>query len=85
VLIRKTFPDTKVVILSALSDDEYVDRAITVGATGFLLKQTSSHDLSRVIREVRKGNTFFSPPLPSGCTIRWCRREGERFGRRLPV
>jgi two-component system, NarL family, nitrate/nitrite response regulator NarL len=61
--IRKTFPDTKVVILSALSDDEYVDRAITVGAAAFLVKQTSSHDLSRAIREVHEGNTFFSPSV----------------------
>ncbi|HUJ11646.1 MAG TPA: response regulator transcription factor, partial [Verrucomicrobiae bacterium] len=26
-------------------------------------KQTSSHDLSRAIREVQKGNTFFSPSI----------------------
>jgi DNA-binding NarL/FixJ family response regulator len=61
--IRKAFPDTKVVILSAHSDDAYVDQAITVGAVGFLLKQTSSHDLSRAIREVQKGNTFFGPVI----------------------
>ena len=59
--IRKAFPDTKVVILSAHSDDAYIDQAITVGAVGFLLKQTSSHDLSRAIREVQNGNTFFGP------------------------
>jgi len=61
--ICKAFPDTKVVILSAHSDDAYVDQAITVGAVGFLLKQTSSHDLSRAIREVQKGNTFFAPVI----------------------
>jgi DNA-binding NarL/FixJ family response regulator len=67
--IRKAVPDTKVLILSAHSDDAYVEQAIALGAAGFLLKQTSSHDLSTAIREVQKGNTFFSPPLPSGCTI----------------
>jgi DNA-binding NarL/FixJ family response regulator len=59
--IRKAFPNTKVVILSAHNDDAYIDQAITVGAVGFLLKQASSHDLSRAIREVQKGNTFFGP------------------------
>ena len=59
--IHKAFPDTKVVILSAHNDDAYIDQAITVGAVGFLLKQASSHDLSRAIREVQKGNTFFGP------------------------
>jgi DNA-binding NarL/FixJ family response regulator len=61
--IRKTVPSTKIVILSAHSDDAYVDQAISIGAVGFLLKQTSSHDLSTAIREVQKGNTFFSPSI----------------------
>ena len=61
--IHKAFPGTKVVILSAHSDDAYVEQAIAIGAVGFLLKQTSSHDLSTAIREVQKGNTFFSPSI----------------------
>jgi DNA-binding NarL/FixJ family response regulator len=58
--IRKDFPGTKVLILSAHSDDAYVDQVTELGASGFLLKQTSSHDLATAIREVQKGNTFFS-------------------------
>ena len=61
--ILKAVPDTKVLILSAHSDDAYVEQATALGAVGFLLKQTSSHDLSRAIREVHKGNTFFSPSI----------------------
>ena len=61
--ILKAVPGIKVVILSAHSDDAYVERATALGAAGFLLKQTSSHDLSRAIREVHKGNTFFSPSV----------------------
>ncbi|MGD1019231.1 MAG: response regulator transcription factor, partial [Verrucomicrobiia bacterium] len=61
--IRKAIPGAKVLILSAHSDDAYVEQAIAFGARGFLLKQTSSHDLSKAIREVEKGNTFFSPSI----------------------
>ena len=61
--IRKAFPNIKVVILSAHSDDAYVEQAIAIGAVGFLLKQTSSLDLSRAIREVYRGNTFFSASI----------------------
>jgi DNA-binding NarL/FixJ family response regulator len=61
--IRKAIPGAKVLILSAHSDDAYVEQAIAFGAVGFLLKQTSSHDLSRAIREAQKGNTFFSPSI----------------------
>ena len=61
--IRKAVPDTKVLILSAHSDDSYVEQVTQWGAVGFLLKQTSSHVLATAIREVQKGNTFFSPSI----------------------
>jgi DNA-binding NarL/FixJ family response regulator len=61
--IRKDFPDTKILILSAHSDDAYIEQAAVLGAHGFLLKQTSSQDLATGIREVQKGNTFFSPAV----------------------
>jgi putative transposase len=63
VKVNPPVPATKVLILSAHSDDAYVEDATNSGARGFLLKQTSSHDLSRAIREVVKGNTFFSPSI----------------------
>ena len=59
--IRRDFPDTRVLILSAHSDDAYVEQAITLGAAGFLLKQSSSDNLAKAIREVQKGNTFLQP------------------------
>jgi DNA-binding NarL/FixJ family response regulator len=58
--IRKDFPDIKVLILSAHSDDAYVEQVAVLGASGFLLKQTSSQALATAIREVQKGNRFFS-------------------------
>jgi len=61
--IRKDFPDTKVLVLSAHSDDAYVEQVAALGASGFLLKQTSSHVLATAIREVQKGNAFFTPSI----------------------
>ncbi len=61
--IRRDFPDTKVLILSAHSDDAYVEQMTELGAAGFLLKQTSSDILATAIREVQKGNKFFSPAI----------------------
>jgi DNA-binding NarL/FixJ family response regulator len=61
--IRRDVPDTKVIILSAHSDEAYVEQVIALGAAGYLVKQTSSHVLSEAIREVQKGNTFFSPSV----------------------
>jgi DNA-binding NarL/FixJ family response regulator len=61
--IIKILPATRVLVLSAHSDDAYVQSAAESGAAGFLLKQTSAHDVCRGIREVQKGNAFFSPSV----------------------
>jgi DNA-binding NarL/FixJ family response regulator len=61
--VLKALPATKVLMLSAHSDDAYVKTAAEAGAVGFLLKQTSAHDVCRAIREVHQGRTFFSPSI----------------------
>jgi len=61
--VLKAAPATKVLMLSAHSDDAYVKNATDSGAVGFLLKQTSSHDVCRAIRDVHNGKTFFSPSI----------------------
>ena len=61
--IRNDYPDVKVIILSAHGEDAFVKQVTELGAAGFLLKQTSSDVLATAIREVQKGNTFFSPAI----------------------
>ena len=62
--ILKAFPATKVLMLSAHSDEAYIVEAINSGAMGYLIKQTSADNVCPAIREVHKGNTFFSPSIP---------------------
>jgi len=63
--ILKAVPATRVLILSAHGDDEYIRQAVMLGVAGYLIKQTSADLLSRAIREVQGGNTFFSPSIAS--------------------
>lgn len=67
--IRQLVPSAKVLILSAHSDDAYLEQMVALGAAGYLIKQTSSHVLSEAIRAVHKGGRFFGPvlrkPIPS--------------------
>ena len=56
--ILASVPGTKVLILSAHSDDAYIDRVIAVGAVGFLIKQTSAQILAKAIHEVMSGKTL---------------------------
>jgi len=61
--ILKDDPAAKVLILSAHSDDAYVEQVMALGAAGYLIKQSTATVLSRAIREVLKGKTFFSPSI----------------------
>jgi len=61
--ILKTVPGTRILMLSAHSDDAYVKNATESGALGFLLKQTSAHEVCQAIRVVHQGKTFFSPSV----------------------
>ena len=57
-------PATKMLMISSHTDNVYVEEAIRSGAMGYLIKQTNSGDLCFAIREIHKGNTFFSPSIP---------------------
>jgi DNA-binding NarL/FixJ family response regulator len=61
--ILKAVPATRVLMLSAHGDDEYIRQVAMLGTAGYLIKQTSADILSKAIREVQKGNTFFSPSI----------------------
>ncbi len=59
--ILKDSSTTKIILLSAHSDDAYVQKAISLGVSGYLIKQTAAHALADAIRQVASGKTFFSP------------------------
>jgi DNA-binding NarL/FixJ family response regulator len=56
-------PGARVIILSAHSDDAYIERMSAAGVAGFLEKQTSADMLTHAIREVMEGRTYFSPSI----------------------
>lgn len=59
--ILKTYPRTKVIILSAHADDCYIEKVVEMGVSGFLVKQCSPKYLTDAIRAVVSGETYFSP------------------------
>lgn len=61
--IRAANPSAKVLILSAHSDDAYIELTRAAGVSGFLEKQTSAEILTKAIREVAKGNSYYSPSI----------------------
>lgn len=61
--IVKAIPGAKALILSAHSDDAYIDRALDAGASGYLVKQSSALTLIKAIRDIHKGGVFLGPEV----------------------
>ena len=61
--ILRAAPATRLLVLSAHSDDAYVERVMELGAAGYLIKQTAAHILPTAIREIHSGKSFFSPTI----------------------
>jgi DNA-binding NarL/FixJ family response regulator len=63
--LRRRVPETHVLILSMHDNTEYVLESLRAGAHGYLLKDTAATELRGAIRAVRRGESFFSPPIAS--------------------
>src|SRR5215471_10576019 len=75
--IVKAVPSMKIVVLSTYGDDKHIQRAIAAGAAAYLLKQTAASDLVKAIREVKKGNAYFSPAIAKRLREQTCSPDKE--------
>jgi len=62
-IISEQLPDTQVLIFSMHDNPEFVRNAIEAGASGYILKDTSSEEVYFAIKSVAKGNTHFSSSI----------------------
>jgi DNA-binding NarL/FixJ family response regulator len=61
--IKAAHPEIKIIILSALADEDYVSQAIKANLNGYLLKANAAQELIFAIRAVMSGHTFLSPEI----------------------
>lgn len=60
-IVKKKYPQTKVIILTTFDDDEYIFDALKYGASGYLLKGCSLEELRQAIHNVLEGGACFNP------------------------
>jgi DNA-binding NarL/FixJ family response regulator len=61
--IRREFPQARIVVLTMYRGDEDIHRALSAGATTYLLKDALSDDLIRTVREVHAGGQPLDPEV----------------------
>jgi two-component system, NarL family, response regulator LiaR len=59
--IRRDLPDTEVIALTSVLEDEKVVGAVRAGAIGYLLKDTRADELCRAIKAAAAGQVQLSP------------------------
>jgi DNA-binding NarL/FixJ family response regulator len=69
--IRSKDKAAKIVVLTMYHGDEDIHRALQAGATTYVLKNTASDDLMRVVREVHAG----MPAIPAATAAQLARHE----------
>ncbi len=62
-LIRQKGVDTPILVLSMFDDLEYYDALLSLGVSGFLLKESGYDELRAGIHSVLEGRSYFSPEL----------------------
>jgi DNA-binding NarL/FixJ family response regulator len=75
--ISKDFPEVRVMILSAHSNEEYVIRALRSGAAGYMLKDAATAELKLAISSVSEGKTYLSPSISRTAIDSYLERLGE--------
>jgi len=62
-LVKKKYPQIKVIMLTVVDDDAYVFNAIKAGANGYLLKEIEAENLHKSIIEVTVGGAPMTPSI----------------------
>ena len=61
--IKREQPDAPVIVLSMHAEDEYAVRALRIGASGYVTKESAPEELVAAIQKVIRGGRYMTPAL----------------------
>lgn len=61
--VHKLAPECRIVILTVFEDEEKISRAISAGASGYLLKTSRADNVAEAILEASQGGSPMSPKV----------------------
>ena len=62
-LIKKRFPDIKIIMQTIFEDDEKIFASLQAGAEGYILKNASAEKITQSIEEVYQGGAYMTPSV----------------------
>jgi DNA-binding NarL/FixJ family response regulator len=80
--IRRRWPDVDVVMLTVHADEDLVFRALAAGATGYLLKESSTERILDAVRDVRRGGAPMSRSIARRVVASFRRAEASPLSAR---
>lgn len=75
--LKRLYPDTKVVILSAYVRDHYLSAAFRAGAWGYFSKSDEAEEIVNGLRQVARGEFTLGPKVQERCKPVETRRGGK--------
>ena len=75
----------KVLVLTTFDLDDYVYEALRSGASGFLLKDASAHELAEAVRLVAAGDALLAPGVTRRLIAEFARMGGPRTPSRKQI
>jgi two-component system, NarL family, response regulator NreC len=61
--IRRQIPATRVLVLTMHTEEDYLHRALSLGAAGYVLKQAVDQELLSAIRATMRGEVYIHPAM----------------------
>ena len=75
--IKKTWPDTKVLVLTQYEDKEYITRFLKAGVSGYLLKKAVGSDLVTGLRAIGRGELYLYSSIATEVVSRYLHGDGK--------
>jgi len=78
--LRERQPETKIIILSMHTSEEYVLLALRAGASAYLIKDSATSELELALKCVMRGDTYLSPAISRQVVDGYVQRVGVGIG-----
>lgn len=72
-LVKEYNPEIKIVILTTFKDHEYIENALKLGASGYLLKDSSEELIYSAIKASLTGNIIIHPEMTTEILTNQCK------------